>query len=73
MQFLKYFSEPLRGHSTEVIRAGVEAGVFRRDLQIPKVLDAIVGAVYLRLLFGLPLSEEWADGLSYTILHGCLS
>lgn len=72
-QFLQYFSEPLRDHSTKVLRAGIDTGVFRMDLQIPKVLDAIVGAVYLRLLFGLPLSEEWADGLSYTLLHGCFS
>ncbi len=71
-QFLQYFSEPLRGHSAEVLRGGVEAGVFRKNLQVQKVLDAIVGAVYLRLLFGLSLSEEWADGLSYTLLHGCL-
>ena len=71
-QFLQYFSEPLRGRSTEVIRSGVEAGTFRADLHIPTVLDAIVGSVYLRLLFGLPLNEEWADGLSYNLLHGCL-
>ena len=71
-QFLQYFSEPLRAQSTAVLRAGVEADVFRRDLQLPRVLDAIVGAVYLRLLFGLPLSEEWANGLSETILKGCV-
>lgn len=71
-QFLNDFSEPLRRRSTEVLRAGVEAGHFRRDLEVAKVLDAFVGAVYLRLLFGLSLDEDWADGLSATLLHGCL-
>ena len=70
-QFLEDFSEPLRRRSTVVLRAGVEAGHFRRDLEVPRVLDAMVGAVYLRLLFGLSLDEEWANGLSATLLHGC--
>ena len=72
-QFLEDFSEPLRRRSTEVLRAGVEAGRFRQDLEIPRVLDAMVGAVYLRLLFGLLLDEDWADSLYDTLLHGCLS
>ena len=71
-QFLKDFSEPLRSRSTEILHAGVEYGIFRRELQIPRVLDAIVGAVYLRLLFGLVLDDEWADGLSSILLCGCL-
>ena len=72
-QFLEDFSEPLRRRSTEVLRAGVEAGHFRQDLDIPRVLDAVVGAVYLRLLFSLLLDEGWADSLHATLLHGCLS
>ena len=72
-QFLEDFSAPLRQRSTAVLHTGVQAGRFRRDLNIPHLLDAMVGAVYLRLMFGLPLDAEWADGLSATLLRGCFS
>ncbi len=71
-QFVEAFSDPLRRRSTEVMRAGVDTGRFRAELDIPKVLDALVGAIYLRLMLGLSLDQEWADGLSATLLHGCL-
>ena len=70
--FLEQFSIPLRLHSAQVIGAGIEAGAFRRDLDVQRLLDAMVGAVYLRLMFGLPLDEAWADALSTTLLGGCL-
>jgi AcrR family transcriptional regulator len=70
-QFLTRFSEPLRARSTEVIAAGVASSVFRADLDIPRLLDAAVGAVYLRLLFGQALDEGWAEALSDTLLKGC--
>ena len=72
-QFLEHFSEPLRRRSTEVIRAGIESGRFRQDLDVPRLLDAIVGAVYLRLLLDLPLDETWANALALTLLRGSLS
>lgn len=71
-QFLEQFSLPLRRHSTGVIAAGVAAGAFRQDLDVERLLDAIVGAVYLRLMFGLPIDAAWADALSTTLLSGCL-
>lgn len=71
-QFFEEFSEPLRLRSTEVLDAGIDVGLFRQDLGIPAVLDAMAGAVYLRLLFGLALDEEWANSLSATLLRGCL-
>lgn len=71
-QFLEQFSLPLRRHSAGVIGAGVRAGVFRADLDVERLLDAAVGAVYLRLMFGLPLDPAWADALSTTLISGCL-
>lgn len=71
-QFLEEFSMPLRRHSAAVIDAGVAAGAFRRDLDVQRLLDAAVGAVYLRLMFGQPIDAAWADALSDTLLHGCL-
>ena len=72
-QFLEGFSEPLRRRSTELLRAAIDSGRFRPDLDIPRVLDAAVGAIYLRLLLGLSLDAAWADALALTLVRGCLS
>ena len=56
-----------------MIHGGIESGRFRHDLDIPRLLDAAVGAVYLRLLLGLPLDDAWADALASTLLRGSLS
>jgi AcrR family transcriptional regulator len=69
--FLHRFSEPLREESLKVFRAGVEQGQFHADLDIPRVLDAAVGAVYLRLLLGLSLDPKWAHDLTNMLLNGC--
>lgn len=71
-QFLERFSMPLRQRSAEVINAGIAAGAFRPDLDVERVLDAAVGAVYLRLLFGQSLDSGWATALADTLLTGCL-
>ncbi len=71
-QFIEHFSDPLRQRSTTVIHGGIESGRFRHDLDIPRLLDAAVGAVYLRLLLGLPLDDAWADALASTLLRGSL-
>lgn len=71
-QFLEQFSLPLRTHSAQVIRAGITAGAFRADLDVERVLDGAVGAVYLRLMFGLPLDDAWAEAMSATLLSGCM-
>jgi AcrR family transcriptional regulator len=70
---LHRFSEPLREESSKVLSAGVDQGRFHADLDIPRVLDAAVGAVYLRLLFGQSLDPAWARDLTNTLLKGCLA
>ena len=47
-------------------------GLFRADLDIPRVIDADTGTIYLRLLLGHPLDADWARALSDTLLNGCL-
>ena len=69
--FLEQFSEPLRQESSALLRAGVEHGQFRADLDVPRVLDAAIGAMYLRLLFGQSLEPAWVAGLADTVLEGC--
>jgi AcrR family transcriptional regulator len=69
--FRDHFSEPLRRESAKVLQSGIARGRFREDLDIPRVIDAFVGAVYLRLLLGSPLSPSWAQALCDTLLDGC--
>ena len=69
--FLEQFSEPLRRESAALLHAGVERGEFRANLDLPRVLDAAVGALYLRLLLGQNLDPKWVEQLAETILEGC--
>jgi AcrR family transcriptional regulator len=69
--FLKNFSQPLRRHSAALLRAGIRQQQFRADLKVARVLDAAVGAVYLRLLFGQSMEPAWARELADTLLAGC--
>ncbi len=69
--FLKNFSEPLRKHSTALLQAGIDKKEFREDLNIARILDAAVGAVYFRLLFGQSTGPAWAHQLVDTLLEGC--
>lgn len=68
--FVEAFSEPLRQESTRPIQRGIEQGRFREDLDISLVLDAAVGAIYLRLLLFLPIGPTWSSSLSDTLLQG---
>ncbi len=69
--FLKNFSQPLRRHSSALLRAGIKRKQFRDDLDVARVLDAAIGAVYLRLLFGQSMEPAWAQHLADTLLAGC--
>ncbi len=69
--FLDEFSTPLRRQSTALLQAGISRGEFRPDLNVSRVLDAAIGAVYLRLLLGQPLERSWVREMADTILHGC--
>ncbi len=71
--FVERFSKPLRAESSRLLARGIESGVLRSDLDVPLVLDTVVGAIYLRLLLGQPLDADWAGALSETVLRGCLT
>lgn len=71
-QFTSLFSQPLRTRSTQLIEAGIAAGAFRPDLDVARVIDAGVGAIYFRLLQGLSLDDRWSLALADTLLGGCI-
>jgi len=70
--FLNNFSRPLRKHSAALLRAGIRKQQFRADLNIARVIDAAVGAIYLRLLLGQSMRSAWANQLVDTLLAGCV-
>ena len=69
--FKEKFSDPLRQRSTVLLQAGIDKRQFREDLNIERVLDAAVGAVYWRLLSGQAMGAGWARQLADTLLDGC--
>lgn len=70
--FLETFSMPLRQQSGRILARGIASGRLRPDLDVAVVLDAAVGAVYMRLLLGQKLDASSAHALAETILRGCL-
>ena len=68
--YLGTSAEPLRRETTRLLRAGVDQGRFRVDLNIARVI--FVGAVYQRLLLGQSLNASWARALGDTLVNGCL-
>lgn len=70
-QFREAFSDPLRAQSAVVLRSGIDQGALRADLDVGRIIDAFVGAIYLRLLLGSSLTPEWGEALCETLLRGC--
>ncbi|WFR97843.1 TetR/AcrR family transcriptional regulator C-terminal ligand-binding domain-containing protein [Rhizobium tumorigenes] len=71
--FVEAFSEPLREESGQLLARGIAHGEFRADLDVSLMLDAMVGAIYWRLLLCQPLSSQWADALCELLLRGSLA
>ena len=64
---------PLAAEVIAAFRSSAEpdGGEFRSDLNVSRVLDAAIGAVYLRLLLGQSLGRSWFREMADTILYGC--
>lgn len=70
-QFLVSYSTPLRRESLAMLQAGIDRGQFRADLAAGRVIDAAIGALYYRLLFGQDIGRAWVEDLADTLLAGC--
>ena len=67
-------SEPLRAASREIFARAIARGEIVSDTDIDLVLDLLIGAVFLRLLFERgPLNERVADSLVDLVLKGLQS
>jgi len=54
-----------------ILKRGMESGEFRRDLNPQLVLDALLGAIYQRLLTRRPFDEAWGEAVLDLVLAGC--
>lgn len=65
---------PRRAMATAVIKAGIESGEFRKDIDIDVAIDALYGGLYYRFLIPYaPLSPRFARELSDVVLTGLRS
>jgi AcrR family transcriptional regulator len=67
-------TEPLRTESRKIFARAVARGEVSRDVDADTVLDLLIGAVFIRLLFDLgPLNQTVADSLVDVALNGISS
>jgi AcrR family transcriptional regulator len=64
-------TDALRAESRKIFTRAIDRGEIARDTDIDLVLDLLVGAVFIRLLFDLgPLNQRVADSLVDVVLSG---
>ena len=64
-------TEPLRTESRQIFTRAIARGEIPLDTDVDLVLDSLIGAVFIRLLFDLgPLNQRVADSLVDMVLKG---
>lgn len=71
--FYEHYSLPLRRQTVRMIEAGIASGQLRADLDPGALLDAAIGGLYFRLLFGRPLDPEQVDAMADALIRGALA
>lgn len=62
---------PRRAVGMDILRAGIDAGELRADIDLASATDQLFGPVYYRLVFGHePLEDELADRLVDQVMAG---
>ena len=61
---------PRRAHFADVVRAGIERGELRADVDPERVTSMVVGVLYADHLAGLPLGGDWAGSVVDDVLRG---
>lgn len=61
---------PRRAAFVEILRAGVERGELRDDLDLEQATSLIVGSLYADHLAGLAMSDGWEERLVDLVLEG---
>jgi AcrR family transcriptional regulator len=69
--FINGYSRPRREEAKAILRAGIERGELRRDIDVDIALDALYGPIYYRMLVPLgPLDSAWVEALARSVLSG---
>lgn len=69
--FVDGYARPRREEAKRILRAGVERGELRRDIDLEVALDALYGPIYYRMLVPVgPLNDAWVDALAACVLSG---
>ncbi|WPB89314.1 TetR/AcrR family transcriptional regulator [Streptomyces malaysiensis] len=61
---------PRRAHFAEVLRAGVERGELRADIDIERATSLVVGSLYADHLAGRPMDPGWEESVVDELLRG---
>ncbi len=69
--FIDGYARPRRNEAKAILRAGVERGELRPDIDFDVALDALYGPVYYRMLVPLaPLDAAWIEHLAFSVMRG---
>jgi AcrR family transcriptional regulator len=69
--FIDGYARPRREEAKAILRAGIERGELRRDIDVDIALDALYGPIYYRMLVPLgPLDSAWVETLARSVLAG---
>ena len=65
---------PRREEAKRILRAGLQSGELRADLDVDVAVDALYGPIWYRILVPhAPLSREWASRLAEHVMGGLLA
>lgn len=71
--FIEGYARPRREEAKAILRAGIEHGELRPDIDLEVVLDALYGPIYYRLLVPLaPLDSDWIESMATHVFSGLL-
>ncbi|MGC2788054.1 MAG: TetR/AcrR family transcriptional regulator C-terminal ligand-binding domain-containing protein [Roseiarcus sp.] len=69
--FIDGYARPRREEAKAILRAGIERGELRSDIDIDIALDALYGPIYYRMLVPLgSLDSAWVETLARSVLGG---
>ena len=72
--FIEGYARPRREEAKAILRAGVERGELRAEIDLEATLDALYGPIYYRLLVPLtPLEPEWVEKMATHVFFGLLT
>lgn len=72
--FIEGYAKPRREEAKAILRAGIERGELRPDIDLDVALDALYGPIYYRMLIPLaPLNVKWIETLAAVVLAGLVT